>query len=100
MKNINLIFFVCGAIVVGFFIYIQSDIHIGYNIYKHVEYSKTAPITEAEKIERIVENDNIQKDWRVVNDFIKLQLAVLILFSILFFVNFIYLYYRDKRNIN
>lgn len=100
MKNINLIFFVCGAIVVGFFIYIQSNIHIGYNIYKHVEYSKTAPITETEKIERIVENDNIQKDWSVVNDFINLQLAVIILFSILFFVNFIYLYYRDKRNIN
>lgn len=100
MKSINLIFFVCGAIVVGFFAYIQSNIHIGFNISKHVEYSKTAPITEAEKIERIVANDNIQKDWEVVFDFINLQLWVIILFSILFFVNFIYLYFRDKRNIN
>ena len=100
MKNINLIFFVCGALVVGFFIYIQSNIHIGYTISKHVEYSKTVPITENEKIERLFENDNIGKDWKIVNDFITLQLVTIVVFSILFFMNFLYFYYRDKKNIN
>ena len=100
MKNINLIFCICGALVVGFFIYIHSNINTEYNISKHVEYSKAAPNTEDEKIERLVENGNIVKDWKIVNDFITLQLVTIVLFSILFFVNFLYFYYRDQRKPN